>query len=709
MADTVSNQGKTVVHQGSSHKAITGSDTCFIPGMVPVTFPNEAPASTLGAGKSTNTFIQNNPIALLRTHIGPESNQAHAGVVGGVAGPAAPYRQEAQATSASSDVFVEGDAVVRTGDPTTNNHKNTSGSIVGGSLVDAAEVVAEKPKKKCHITLFQGFVGDTPLGYPKKGGKGDPYYLEVFDDEVVTFVTERIDVTSGDHEQNPKCEKANPPHTSWDARALKFPRKMTESVIDTEHGVELFELPASMAIEDWFYLLDLGTQNPIPEDRKSPQQDDRFRLREDKRFGEDDFKDLGTDLFKSGKSGIAGRRLSKPRLERAKQMAKDAYDKKKSAAKAKKDAREVLPKDLRTLLLWMWWALNAPEITVTARGCSGVRNATIKVFPRDRLVFEVTPVFLKKFQSWSQSKAKAAGAKAQEVGSKVGGALQSGGSHALTRMREEGDKRWKDQMEAGRAALEKAQEGYDAAMAQFNGAVKWIQSVAGGLQMTQNILTTVKSIAEKAKAPLQVKFLEGFHIRFTLEFLRTKDQWNYWKTREFTSAQLGLKYSVSVGASPLIGVSYKQYFSLLVFLNAFLPGATALLRRFRIVRVDIFLKVEINLKLRIGLEKDEHDTPGGFSNVDTNFTPSMGIAAGGAGIDVLEFSVGLPIRGRLKFYGAVRPGQIITMTPQVDITNYYRLVLFPDRWWEIEAAEGSIRSLFYSWKGKEQTLLKNPS
>lgn len=692
MADTVSNQGKTVVHQGSSHKAITGSDICLIPGMVPVTFPNEAPAATLGAGKSTNTFIQQNPIALLRTHIGPESDQAHAGVVGGVAGPATPYRQEAQATSASSDVFVEGDAVVRTGDPTTNNHKNTTGSIVGGALVDAAEVVAEKPKKKCHISLFKGFAGKAPLGYPKIGGKGEPYYLEVFDDENVVFVTERIDVTSGDHEQNPKCEKANPPHTSWDARAMKFPRKMTEEVIDDQHGIEGFVLPASMAIESWFYLLDLGTQNPIPEDRKSPQQDERFRLRED------DFKDLGTDLFKSGKSGIAGRRLSGPRLERAKEMAKAAYDQKAAAAKAKKDAREVSPKDLRTLLLWLWWALNAPEITVTARGCSGVRNATIKVFPRDRLVFEVTPVFLKKFQSWSQSKAKAAGSK-----------LQSGASHAAKRMGEEGEKRWKDQMDAGRDAIEKAQAGYDAAMAQFNGAVKWIQSVAGGLQTVQSILTTVKSIAEKAKAPLQVKFLEGFHVRFSLEFVRTKDQWNYWKTRQFTSSQLGLKWQISVGASPLIGVSYKQYFSLLVFLNAFLPGATALLRRFRIVRVDIFLKVEINLKLRIGLEKDEHDTPGGFANVDTNFTPSMGIAAGGAGIDVLEFSVGLPIRGRLQFYAAVRPGSMITMTPKVDITNYYRLVLFPDRWWEIEAAEGSIRSLFYSWKGKELPLLTSPN
>ena len=54
------------------------------------------------------------------------AHQPYAFVVGVASGT---HIEEAKATSYSSDVFAEGNAVVRTNDTTTQNHANTTGYV----------------------------------------------------------------------------------------------------------------------------------------------------------------------------------------------------------------------------------------------------------------------------------------------------------------------------------------------------------------------------------------------------------------------------------------------------------------------------------------------------------------------------------------------------------------------------------------------------
>jgi hypothetical protein len=136
MARTTSNQKRTIVTKGTGHEAFaTGVDVCKIPGQpAPAPFPNWVSSDKLAKGATTVTFIDGQPVWTSIGELGPPSDPAHAGSAGGVV--SGTYRCEARPTSFSKDVAMEGNAVVRAFDTTTQNHGNTVGLVVPSELAD---------------------------------------------------------------------------------------------------------------------------------------------------------------------------------------------------------------------------------------------------------------------------------------------------------------------------------------------------------------------------------------------------------------------------------------------------------------------------------------------------------------------------------------------------------------------------------------------
>lgn len=133
MARTTSNEKRTIVTKGTQHEAFaTSDDVCKLPGGKAQPFPNWVSSEKLAKGQTTTTFIDSQPVWTKVGELGPPSEPAHAGTAGGV--KSGTYRFEARPTSYSKDVFMEGNAVVRAFDTTTQNHGNTVGIVVPAEL-----------------------------------------------------------------------------------------------------------------------------------------------------------------------------------------------------------------------------------------------------------------------------------------------------------------------------------------------------------------------------------------------------------------------------------------------------------------------------------------------------------------------------------------------------------------------------------------------
>lgn len=151
-----SNEGKVVVSKGSDNVAVAlPPDVCIVPGSGPAPFPNRVKSDKLLAGATQKTFIDGQPIMTSIGELGPPSEKPHAGTGGGVT--SGTYLAEAKATSYSTTMFVEGNAAVRTFDPTTQNHGNTTGIIVPEALADALDA-ASGLGKQCLIAAAQAGV-----------------------------------------------------------------------------------------------------------------------------------------------------------------------------------------------------------------------------------------------------------------------------------------------------------------------------------------------------------------------------------------------------------------------------------------------------------------------------------------------------------------------------------------------------------------------
>lgn len=235
MSDPVSNQDLAVVTQGTAHVARTkgATDTCLDPATKTTQdFENSIPSTLLAANKTTKTKINDQPIMVRFTRIGPPSAGAVPPFVIG-AKSTKPFLNYAQATKYSQDVKAEGKPIVRTDDDTKQNAWNTDGFMDGSQLAGDQVTQAEFQKLKCSM---QSLVGESPptadaTAAASKAGKPAPAarplnkrsknatrldYIEVLAGETVDLISTRWDATNPGAPLDPACALVST-HTDWKA------------------------------------------------------------------------------------------------------------------------------------------------------------------------------------------------------------------------------------------------------------------------------------------------------------------------------------------------------------------------------------------------------------------------------------------------------------------------------------------------------------
>lgn len=360
MSNTTSNQKRVVATKGTPHIPKTGGATDI--GIDPATkaqapFPNQVPMALLKPGTS-KTFIANKPIWTKPHQVGPVSAPVKAPfVIGKTSGT---HIEEAKATSYSSDVFAESNAVVRTDDTTTQNHANTTGYVDGSALAGKPDATEDFLKGQCTIIELTGINevdGEAPeglsagkakpvarqLGYPGKKEPGvPPYYIEILSTSEVKFKAVRKDVTKPQPD-NPTCWKKDT-HTKWLAK------RTGEGACDAVpvEGKDEYTVPKTLTA------LAVG--------------DDDLKLP----------KGLGTT------------EISKKETEHVSDVHRNRPGNQDLSVKStsKVEAQGVINSIDAVFAYFLYWAMPV-NINVQAISCAGSRNAQIRVFPKRKVAVEV--------------------------------------------------------------------------------------------------------------------------------------------------------------------------------------------------------------------------------------------------------------------------------------------------------------------------------
>lgn len=742
MGRTVENHTKVVVNTNSNHTAFTAVDVCKLPTEQP--YDNSAPSSGLATGRSAQTTISGNPIAMENTHWTPSRSPGQVGVTSGTTLDAA------WVDKGSPDLFIEDTPAARTYDSTKQNQANSSGSVLPGNVQPRAEGATDRAKKKCQLDAWgANCAGGASLGYKGKDKTGDPNYLDVWDTDTINFWARRHDITQTPPAVNVKCEvptQAGEYHTIWDAKCKVFPLYMRTET-KHEHSKDAFVVPASLALENW---LNGSVMKSLSEGdmggamaamvgqsmSKFMTNDGANRMENDDGFGRQDYggsvsPGKGSYLPTRSQQGLAPRD--------PKSTDPQAQPVRTGEPGGPKSSKMSLDADIRTLLFYAWWWIMPPEIKVTASACAGAREATIRVLPNQQIRFKISIPLGEKFKEYANKKQKkkededkeardavdkaqqdaqnaqnqanqaknaqnaaqqsqanalgrmqAAGAKRDSIGGDTGSAQRG-----RARQQQKVDKAYDKWKQAGDEAF-KQWANYRAAMAKFETAADHLNKAVTAAKTAKKGLTVAQKIANVADSPLTYKFLENFKIAVILEYLRTTDRESGMGWRYYTTATMGQKWTFKFSVDPLISISYTVYFSLLNFVTFYVPGLAQALRRFRIFRCDIYFTIKFGFGVSLNFVKDQHDDfTAPAAEAQISVVAEIGLVVGGAGVDVVKFGVTAPLVINLTFSKPKTKGSLATLTPKFRVSNYYRATLFPDRWYEIEMFSGSIPGLQY--------------
>lgn len=694
-----SNEEKPIVHKGAGHTAFGPADACLNG-----TYDNVALSSTIGGAASTKTFIENNPIAMVGTLWETSQSSGKVGVKSGTT------QKAAVVTTGSKDVFIEGRPAARTEDPTTQNQGNSSGSVKPGTLAPSAESVEERAKKKCKLTSWEGTNGKAKLGYPGKDKTGQPNYLELWDSDTVTFTATRHDITKTPHEKNPKCELA--PHTIWRAQGKVFPLYQRVETKEAK-GTETFEVPSSLVVEQFAMsgmLSDIGNMDGASAMGKLAT---KFMTNDGdvRSEGGEKADGLGRQDYGGKEKGAADTRGDKP----------------------EKVFGSKFEGDPRAMMFFAYWWVMPPEIKVTATSCGGALDAVLKVFPNQKTKFKfswdspwkksktvdaaanqavVDSLNAQKGlaerqaanaaraqsnaaaqQQAFEAQGQAAGNRASQIAGNMDGSA-TGRAASRQRRALETAERHKEQAYANAAEQYKRAQ---AALAKFNNATAQLNQILTALKTAEQALNVLHKISAVAGAPLTFDFAKDLSLEFEFSYERTKDRDSARGWRYYTDATMGQKWTAGLSSSTLLGVSWKAYFSLLQLAVPFIPLLAQALRRFRIFRVDLFMSVNFKVGLGVYGVKTEHDEFTVKGDVNLGFTPTIGAVMGGAGIDVVQMTAWVPSELKLSVNPPKSKGALVLVKPAFRATANYRAVIFPDRWWEIEASAGQIFGLHYHY------------
>jgi hypothetical protein len=736
----VVNGFKEVPHMGGKYTAFGPADPCWpkkVGQGTPATFQNSAYSSDLKAKRTTKTQIENNWLALEGTHWGPPSTSA-----GGDGVKSVVEDKEAWVSTGSSNLFIEGQPAARCLDPTRVNRDNSAGLVMPGFKVPLAESNEEYAKKKCQLKTWKGTSAmGAELGYTTIKKVGDPYYLELYDTDNVTFEATRHDITQKPPRENPDCEaptEGGKKHTIWSARAWVFPFFQRER-IEEEHSVDTWNVPAAWGADLWTnseVMADLAEGNMEGAIGKmlhklSTNDGDVISPDQPDGTGAQDYNTGGNTVATPGRG--SGNKVEpfapKNTAPGGEQLGKTENP---NAVPDGHKNPSAFEGDARTLLFFAWWFIKPPEISVTATACGGSRKATLKVFPHNIIKFKlnlgvmikaagrkVAGAMANKKRGDAVDQANNMGDAAKDraaIESSLNGLygdLASGqakqakhgkpkgsGAKAKDKARRRRQQIQQKDIAPVKKAIEQQLDGFRETMAKYNKAQAAFNKAYASLQKAQKVLKLCEQVSDIADAPFSAKILENFKLEVKIQYKRTEDKESAMGWREYTTATMGQEWQFNLQVDPLIELDWTVYFSLLQLATFYIPGLAQALRRFRIVRVDVFFGINIGAVVGVGAKKDQHDVINLLDNAFVRLysNPTMGIVAGAGGVDLAEFRATLPVQCTVTFLKPDTKGSLLKASFKGQITNHYRATLFPDRWYEIELFSGQIKGLRFFFK-----------
>ena len=740
MGNTVTNQGMTIATKGSTHDAVfTKDDMCINENTkLPEGYQNAVLSTKLDANKSEDTFIEDKNIALMSTEWGGTSRKEHTGKLGGV--DSKTYLAEAQGTDGSPNLIIESEKTMRTGDPTTQNHGNTTGQVQANEAHITSESTEELRKKQCQIAEFDGVCEGRHLGWPSKNKTGDAYYLEILDTDSVEFTTLRKDVTRTPHEENPPCPD-NGKHTEWQARTIEWPLPIDPGPYPG-HG-EQFTAHGHWACNE-FILSMFGYNYGSPEgaqdygwewggenmgaDRRSPdgnRMDYAKQLAENRRkAGPHGAGPMGMQLapaefgspLNSGAENraIADQATREQYKEHKEQQASREWSKPDSM---KDNLKSALKTELKEIMMFWAWKAFPPTIDVEATSCGGSRKAQLKVFPHKKFKFELD----------ISAKSKLAAHGTRRPGEKIPGqrkledkladnkqdqrAARGQKQKANKYLNKAREPNQKGKDKRNRAQAQKAQA--TKALAKYEKAERQLEMMIATLKGLQRVLDTGEKIAKYGGEKLTVKFLKQFGLEWVIQYAHCTEEKKGWIFGYYTPAHCGREWEITVKAEPWLGCGAELRISLINFIVP--AGGQAigkLLRRFRLVHADIVFRVNAGIVGTITFKKDVYDYPVGEVKITfrIDLFLSMSLAIGAGGVDALELRASFPFSGSVNFYLGTKAGEMIQMNFEASLKPSFQVIFFPDSWWEMRPAFGRFapRAFVLSKDTERVTLFAGP-
>jgi hypothetical protein len=391
MADTVSNHDLAVVTKGTDHLATTqgATDVCFDPPkQVPAPYEHFVPSTQLGAGQTTKTMIVGQPIVTKVGVIEPPAN-GHAGVGGGVV--SGTYNDNAKPTGSSPDVKAEGNLVVRSTDTTTQNSANTTGAFTPPQLKPTLDADKGAQLDRCTIVKVIGIcAGDgdghgRALDFPPNAKRdGDGYYLEVLSKDTVTLTATRKNAIQAG---GPVCPPAL--HTSW---------LVVRSGGGEEGRTEPFVNKDVLVLEPaWFKIKSLDVGAGKMKDFITDGQKDKVNEEAKKNVPldakEQEVADRRANIAAGGQDkgiGASKRQYADQRDANLRQPERDKLTKEQQESNASTFKYAASAAVTAAKLYQMWkYQENPVTLQISAFGCSGAKNVTLKSFPVDKIEFDM--------------------------------------------------------------------------------------------------------------------------------------------------------------------------------------------------------------------------------------------------------------------------------------------------------------------------------
>jgi hypothetical protein len=304
---------------------------------------------------------------------------------------------------------------------------------------------------------------------------------------------------------------------------------------------------------------------------------------------------------------------------------------------------------LLVALMYFYYMANPATIEVKATGCKGEKKSTLRVFPSKKVELKI---------DLSATIAKP-------------------------------DNKPEDK----RTPSQKAEALYKA-----------VEAVIAALSKVNDVVEFADRFAKLAAQPIKAEFMRGASLGLSVEFKPCTTTKVGRFGRLYTPSHVGLAWTLTLAASPLLGFSASLRISLINFIAPGLGESAASALRLAGVSCDLVFTAGISLNLSVAGGMNEYEEPT-FDGIEVAVNPTFGVAIEIAlGIDVIKVGVNFNGTLALKFTPSEKPTCRMQMEPKGEVVTEIFLTVFPDSWIQTTWT-GKPEFLKLSWLGEKIDIL----